>query len=212
MIRFGLTFSFWITIGVIANVLTAWSFQTWETIPSSVQFKVNGDGDQILARFGFPDSDNCRAHCRNRLKGIGVTRDIYQVTCVANQMDYTTFDVWHIRVGWPMRSLWCGTRTPIPNNTRGMKIVGAFRVRLFFAKNATDSRIYPYRVEWLGIVVNSLSYGALSWLIVRGPFKLRRLVRWRSGHCINCGYDLRGGPHDFCPECGAVTRRAKINP
>lgn len=29
----------------------------------------------------------------------------------------------------------------------------------------------------------------------------RRRTRLRTGHCVRCGYDLRGG-HSRCPECG----------
>jgi hypothetical protein len=56
----------------------------------------------------------------------------------------------------------------------------------------TDSLLLPF---WL--LVAAASVGAV-------PLVLRFLVamgRQRRGHCVQCGYDLRGTP-DRCPECG----------
>jgi hypothetical protein len=67
-------------------------------------------------------------------------------------------------------------------------------------------RILPLQPLWSGFVVNTLFYTAIVWLLIRGPFVLRRLIRRRRGRCPKCGYDLRGQPPGpaaaACPECG----------
>ncbi len=56
----------------------------------------------------------------------------------------------------------------------------------------------------LGFIVNTIVYAAILWLIIPGPFALRRLIRRRRGLCPACGYDLRHVEHGACPECGVT--------
>ncbi len=63
-------------------------------------------------------------------------------------------------------------------------------------------RRLPLTPLWPGIAINTVFYGAILWLLVPGPFALRRYVRRRRGRCITCGYDLRGAFDEGCPECG----------
>ncbi len=68
-------------------------------------------------------------------------------------------------------------------------------------------RLLPLRPLWIGFTANSLSYGLLLWLLIAGPFALRRLLRLlrrRRGLCPACGYDLRHAEHEACPECGVT--------
>jgi len=66
----------------------------------------------------------------------------------------------------------------------------------------------PYVPIWPGFTVNTLFYAAILWLLIPGPFALRRfirrLIRQRRGHCPTCGYDRRHGEHEACPECGVT--------
>ncbi len=60
-------------------------------------------------------------------------------------------------------------------------------------------------ILWLGFAINTLFYAAILWLLILGPFTLRRLIRRRRGLCPACGYDMKHAEHDQgCPECGAV--------
>ena len=80
-----------------------------------------------------------------------------------------------------------------------------------FGPYGGDGQALPLRPLWPGFAINTLCYALLSallWLlIVQGSGRFRRLLRRRRGHCINCGYDLRGasrgGGGGVCPECGA---------
>jgi len=58
----------------------------------------------------------------------------------------------------------------------------------------------PLRPIWPGFAVNTLSYAAILWLLICGPFVLRRLVRRRRGLCPACAYPM--GDSATCTECG----------
>ena len=63
-------------------------------------------------------------------------------------------------------------------------------------------RSLPLQPLWPGFAVNTIFYAAILWLLTLGPFTARRMIRRKRGHCIKCGYDLRGDVSSGCPECG----------
>ena len=71
----------------------------------------------------------------------------------------------------------------------------------------------PYRPVVLGLLVNTLFYGAAVMAVHGGATWLRRRGRRRRGLCAWCGYDLCG--HDAttvrCPECGNTTSRPHVS-
>ncbi len=67
----------------------------------------------------------------------------------------------------------------------------------------TFVRALPLRPIWPGFAVNTAFYAALLWLLIPGPFALRRFLRLKRGQCFACGYDLGHAEHAACPECGA---------
>ncbi len=62
-------------------------------------------------------------------------------------------------------------------------------------------KVLPYRPIWPGFASNTFFYAAILWLPF-APLQLRRYVRAKRGHCLECGYDLRGDFATGCPECG----------
>ncbi len=54
----------------------------------------------------------------------------------------------------------------------------------------------------LGFAVNTLFYAALLWLLIPGPFALRRFLRVKRGLCPKCAYPM--GESALCSECGRV--------
>ena len=66
------------------------------------------------------------------------------------------------------------------------------------------SRHIPLKPIWPGFVANTIFYAAFLWLLLPGPFALRRFIRVMRGLCPTCAYDLRHGEHDACPECGRL--------
>ncbi len=108
---------------------------------------------------------------------------------------------WVHAFGWPFVSMW--------------RDYGAFgdgyRYKLFHGLEVAFlppdggfPRAIPLDPIWLGFAFNTLFYAALLWLLIPGPFALRRLIRRTRGLCVACGYDLRHAEHDACPECGAA--------
>ena len=104
-----------------------------------------------------------------------------------------------IEAGWPVVSArtWVA-RTPLKTGDwnggwqLGEPILG-------LARNS----VLPWAPRWTGLLVNTLLYGAMLWLVFCAPFELRRRLRRRSGSCPVCGYDLRGS-REACPECGRM--------
>ena len=109
--------------------------------------------------------------------------------------------------GWPMLSMWC--EYPEHARARIVEISGGIGLPLMeggFTEyypgfRSTWPKALPLRILWQGFALNTLFYAALLWI----PFaliQLRRYIRHRRGHCIRCGYDLRGELSSGCPECG----------
>ncbi len=62
----------------------------------------------------------------------------------------------------------------------------------------------PLIPVWPGFALNTLFYAAVLWLLICGPFVLRRLIRVRRGLCPACAYPR--GESDVCSECGKELR------
>ena len=59
----------------------------------------------------------------------------------------------------------------------------------------------PYYVHPLGLLVDTLLFAAMAWMLLFAPGVVRRTHRRRAGKCLRCGYLLKG--RSPCPECGA---------
>ena len=110
--------------------------------------------------------------------------------------------------GWPMLSMRCTflrARSGVGVRSRS-EVVGGLEMppRIWtsdpFSKK--EARALPYIPIPLGFVVNTLLYAAFIGLPIAGRSAGRRVIRRKRGHCVKCGYDLRGAEHEVCPECG----------
>ena len=69
-------------------------------------------------------------------------------------------------------------------------------------------RLSAARPIWPGFAINTVLYATVLWLLIPGPFVLRRFIRVKRGHCVKCGYPM--GEADVCSECGkALPVRAR---
>ncbi len=60
----------------------------------------------------------------------------------------------------------------------------------------------PLHPIWPGFAINTLFYAAILWLLLPGPFALRRFLRLRRGLCPKCAYPM--GESVVCTECGGA--------
>ena len=112
---------------------------------------------------------------------------------------------WTDAFGWPFRCLLFGAvqpSNPPPLVTRW----GALPVR---PRSGFLFRGWvPLVPLWMGMIAGTLFYAALLWLLIPGPFVLRRFLQLRRGLCPKCAYPM--GESAVCTECGqsACSQRA----
>ncbi len=61
---------------------------------------------------------------------------------------------------------------------------------------------------WLGLSANTFFYAGIVWLLIPGPFVLRRLIRRRRGLCPKCAYPM--GESTVCTECGKLLPKRAV--
>ena len=106
--------------------------------------------------------------------------------------------------GWPMSSF----DGEIFMTANGLEESYTFHV----PESLFDSAKYyflPLRPIWYGFVLNTALYGSAAWLLICGPFVLRRSRRRRHGKCVACGYPI--GMSEVCTECGFALIRVASN-
>ncbi len=106
--------------------------------------------------------------------------------------------------GWPCLVTWSqGMLRYSSMSSRPLVILrhGSWEIPFIRPANGVRPSVGFFPI-WHGVIVNTIFYGAILWLLTLGPFTARRMIRRKRGWCINCGYDLRGAEHKVCPECG----------
>ncbi len=104
----------------------------------------------------------------------------------------------HVQVfaaGWPLRALSAMNRI-----MGGMSSGPRPGIPLVPVGKNRGLGVLPLRPDWPGFAVNTIFYATLLWLLICGPFVLRRFIRVKRGHCVKCGYPR--GESAVCSECG----------
>jgi hypothetical protein len=106
--------------------------------------------------------------------------------------------------GWPMLALWAPTDYNAKTPTISGISLSGFTPRV--AAPAAQQNVMPYQPIAVGLLVDSLIYGAalaVVWIVLVWPRRfIVEVARLKRGCCVRCGYDLG---YDFprgCPECG----------
>ncbi len=108
--------------------------------------------------------------------------------------------------GWPARSLrWYRL---VGGSLRGGIDLGGVRSYSIdgerwsasFSIYQVGNRTIAFIPIWPGFALNTILYAAVLWLLIPGPFVLRRFLRVRRGLCPKCAYPM--GESAVCSECG----------
>ncbi len=184
-----LTILIFLLAGAVVNVAVAWGVTRWSVLFSGGQASTESIYapsawrlDNVPER--WPDKPTLEATYRSRW---------FLFTTQNSRLDDTKHfgvSLHELRSGVPTKSLACyqlgdnesGTWTFSWRHAWG----GGYRL--------------PLRPIWPGFAVNTLLYAAILWLIIPGPFALRRLLRLRRGLCPKCAYPMGGSA--MCTECG----------
>ncbi len=182
----------------------------WPEIAESVDRSKGFGVLMVTYRAGRPDEETRRA----ALVESGITTDL------------ETFSIGIFRAGWPMPALEWEDRqdtlwhfhtpdaaTPTP---RGPGRLQGHTARTEGHPPKADWWVYGMPVElsqrsgwgnhlpvqpvWPGFAINTLLYATLLWLVIPGPFALRRFLRVRRRLCPTCAYPM--GESSVCTECG----------
>ncbi|MEQ8770179.1 MAG: hypothetical protein RIB60_06690 [Phycisphaerales bacterium] len=130
-----------------------------------------------------------------------------------------TWDWWQvggtdIAAGWPLLALHAEIAGPTYDDTFQERARGGVLVPIpWTSRPSTYTRavmrpqyiLVPLTPIWSGLVINTLFYAAVLFVLIHTG----RLMRsgWRAGRggCPSCGYSLAGV--DTCPECGWAPKR-----
>ncbi len=180
-------------LGVVVNVAVAWGCARW----SNAGLGRTGDiwptkddppvaAQRIWDRYAqedWPPFDDYASR-----SGWGKSVEMLRSIAIVDVGGVTRFRMYFVsqsKAGWPLRTF-----------QRGSSI------------NAWERRnveiVIPYAPLWPGFAVNTLFYAAILWLLIPGPFALRRFLRVRRGLCPKCAYPM--GESSVCTECGLPKR------
>lgn len=111
--------------------------------------------------------------------------------------------------GWPLKSLAAvaveSLRPPEVKYSE-LEVIGGIRLNW----RRGNRPLLPYLPVWRGIMVNTVFYGTMLWVLIFSWPVGRRIIRSRRGLCLWCGYDLHGTEHDRCPECGRAASGSRL--
>ena len=110
----------------------------------------------------------------------------------------TTGPYIEIGYGWPAPGLWM----QVDHSVSPQVVTGAIAIPRPLRNNSAVNGL-PIQPRLWPLAVNVTVHAALWMGIIYGGGAVRGRLRRRRGHCMQCGYDLRGcSDSSVCPECG----------
>ncbi len=197
-------------LGAVVNVAVAWGIAICVNSPSSLQTSSMFQHMELTSNtrpcWWLYSEDNFGS---TFLYGLAIlegemsnaSKDTYSNFDMSKVPAWSQFAVppairfWgsEISKGWPLRTLfWINTTSSKTATNKHVWIV----------REHPNAIYLPLAPIWSGLFLNTLFYAAILWLLITGPFALRRITRHKRGLCVTCAYDLRGAEHEACPECG----------
>lgn len=106
--------------------------------------------------------------------------------------------------GWPRPALWVELRRDPVSAFPRLEAVGGIRTPWNWSGGSLEPvvlpKTLPWRPVWSGLLINTVLFAAIMWLIGRALIGGRHLIRRRRGLCPKCAYPM--GESSICPECG----------
>ncbi len=209
--------------GAVVNVAVAWGCAIW--IPTSwpsmeEQYRddnvgeLKGDGNWHywrIARWGRPGATYCYSQLAiMRQRSFARTfTELHPSELAPYWADLRTRPAGtgercvHA-LGWPVVSMWCDYDV----DGRPYELLHGLRIP-FLPADGDYPQAVPLIPIWPAFAINTLFYAVVLWLLICGPFVLRRFIRVKRGLCPACAYPR--GESDVCSECGkALPARARV--
>ena len=188
--------------GAVVNVAVAWGcavcmpVKPWTVVALRGQEGVNPVPRGVLT---IHEQHLSPGNLRNHAFGVGgVGYDGYNVQADTNPSQFISTRA--AFAGWPAKTFWGydGLASEAiqrwPQQHRVIESwASGLRVRRV-------DRWIPYLPLWPGFTVNTAFYAVVLYLLIPGPFVLRRFIRRRCGLCPKCAYPV--GESVVCTECG----------
>ena len=99
--------------------------------------------------------------------------------------------------GYPLLAFTGATRYTVTWSPRTLRVDS---LDCYELRSLPRPILLPFRPIWSGFTVNTIFYAAILWLLIPGPFVLRRFIRVRRSLCPACAYPM--GESAVCSECG----------
>ncbi len=212
-------------LGAVVNVAVAWGFALWTFSAStiiaeagltateapawSIQRRTRPGADAFLA-IPFPHEHPAMwgMLLMQGLASDGLRAKVARTSTPPGSEHPLNYLYRRDATGWPCRALFCereGYRSISPTSMSETYSSSEARGGIILRTNPRNEfpwqdRTLPLRPIWPGFAINTIFYATLLWLLIPGPFALRRLMRVRRGLCPRCAYPM--GESAVCTECG----------
>ena len=183
-----LTIAIFLLAGAVVNVAVAWGCAVWVPTHNSQRVLAEHETDSIFELIPRPDNYDYLLVFHSMAFGVTKTEVVAGFFGSTPNLALPT----RYAAGWPLRSLQGAWRWRD-------QLVSAVLTPDWFPAS-WGRRVLPLRPIWLGFVFNTLFFAAVLWLVIPGPFALRRFIRVSRGLCPQCAYPM--GESAVCSECG----------
>jgi len=193
--RWTFTILLFLLLGALVNVAVAWGCACWSPYHGRVVSPEHWSGWSRSVPESWPPPTK-----HMLVPGVGSRLVVF-----LGRDEDLRYSLGLYQWGWPCRALESVRRSMGPPFHRAVEHYGSFGlVPSQLVPEDHRRRHLPIRPIFPGLIINTAFYAAILWLLIPGPFVLRRLIRLKRGRCPKCGYDLRGQLPGAggCPECG----------